>query len=31
MWPFPRTLHRWYDDALRRIEAELDSGKGAVR
>jgi len=31
MWPFPRTLHRWYDDTLRRIEAELASGKGAVR
>ena len=23
MWPFPATLNRWYDDALRRIEAEL--------
>jgi hypothetical protein len=23
MWPFPSMLNRWYDDALRRIEAEL--------
>jgi hypothetical protein len=23
MWPFPAMLNRWYDDALRLVEAEL--------
>jgi hypothetical protein len=23
MWPFPRTLHRWYDEAITEIEAEF--------
>jgi hypothetical protein len=21
MWPFPRTIHRWYDEAVRSLEA----------
>jgi hypothetical protein len=25
MWPFPRMLNRWYDDALRLIESELQN------
>ena len=28
MWPFPRTIERWYDDALRRIEAEISRDSG---
>lgn len=23
MWPFPRSVHRWYDEALARIREEL--------
>ena len=29
MWPFPNVLNRWYDDALRRVEAELKDGDSA--
>lgn len=25
MWPFPRTIHRWFDEALDTIRRELDA------
>lgn len=29
MWPFPRTVQRWIDEALARIERELAAGPSA--
>ena len=25
MWPFPRTVHRWFDEAMQQVRAELAS------
>jgi hypothetical protein len=30
MWPFPRTLERWYDRALAQIDAETRAGSAPV-
>lgn len=27
MWPFPKTIRRWIDEALGRIEREMEHGK----
>lgn len=27
MWPFPRTLDRWFDEAMHQIEAELAAAR----
>jgi hypothetical protein len=29
MWPFPRQLERWYEAAVRQIEAEISSPAAA--
>ena len=31
MWPFPRSVHRWYDEALEKIREELARPQGDLR